>query len=109
MMLYYKYELVAFKKQEFTSFTFQIWDHYSDFVREDPRVLIRISLIDPLYFMPASSSFSVTLNFEPFVGAIQVSPSTGNSLSTIFQFLISYMQDEDLPLNTNIYCYQDVR
>jgi hypothetical protein len=58
--------------------------------------------------MPASSSFSVILNFEPFVGDIQVSPVIGNSLSTIFQFQITYMQDEDLPLNTNIYYYQDV-
>jgi hypothetical protein len=108
-LLYYNYDLVAFKKQEFTSFTFQIWDLYSDFLKDDPKVLIRISLIDPLYFMPASSSFSVTLNFEPFVGDIQVSPVIGNSLSTIFLFQITYMQDEDLPLNTYIYCYQDVR
>jgi hypothetical protein len=70
MTLYYNYDLVAFKKQEFTSFTFQIWDLFSDFHRDDPKVLIRISLIDPLYFMPASTSFSVTLNFEPIVGDI---------------------------------------
>jgi hypothetical protein len=84
MILYYKYDIVAFKKQEFTSFSFQIWDLFSQFLRDDPKILIRVTLIDPQYFVPASTSFPLTLNFEPFVGEIQVTPSAGTSLQTSF-------------------------
>jgi hypothetical protein len=70
MTLFYNYDLVAFKKQQFTSFTLQVWDLYSEFLREDPKILVRISLFDPLYFMPASSTFSITLNFYPIIGEL---------------------------------------
>jgi hypothetical protein len=39
--------------------------------------------------MLSSTSFTLNLNLEPFVGLIETVPGVGNSLSTLFQIKIN--------------------
>lgn len=50
----YDYEIVATKNFEYPSFVFTIWDLFDDFdFSISSQILIKVSLYDPLYFMPS--------------------------------------------------------
>jgi hypothetical protein len=82
IVLLYNLDIVATKRQSYTSFAIQLWDLYSDFTRDQTEVLLRVTFYDPQYFMPSFASKTVTLNFEPLPGTISITPISGNSLST---------------------------
>ena len=87
LILFYRFDLVATKSYRFTSFAFKIWDLFNDIVPSEQSLLLRISLYDPIYFMPLQSSYSLTINLPPWGGQIAISPVSGNSLAT--QFTVS--------------------
>lgn len=47
LTLFYKYDLVATKSYEFTSFSFKIWDFFDEFEGTDNEILLRVSMYDP--------------------------------------------------------------
>jgi hypothetical protein len=98
VVLLYNLEIVATKRQSYTSFAVKIWDLYNQFSRDQPDVLLRVTFYDPNYFTPSYSSQTITLNFEPIPGTISITPTSGNALSTIFNIELSDFVDEDLPL-----------
>ena len=108
LIVFYNLDIVATKKQNFTSFAFQIWDLFSEFQAGQPEILLRVSLYDPKYFLPSVSSVKVTVNFEPIPGAISVSPATGISLETQFTISADNFNDEDSPLSYRFFVYQSV-
>jgi hypothetical protein len=56
VVLLYNLEIVATKRQSYTSFTVKIWDLYNEFSRDQPDVLLRVTFYDPNYFTPSYSS-----------------------------------------------------
>jgi hypothetical protein len=68
LSIFYKLEIVATKKQNFTSFAFSIWDLFSEFESDSNEILLRVSLYDPLFFMPSISTAKILVNFEPVLG-----------------------------------------
>ena len=105
MSIFYKLEIVAAKKQNFTSFAFQIWDLFSAFEPDSNEVLIRVSLYDPKYFMPLISTAKINLNFEPLLGTIEITPTEGDSLDTVFTINVGNFYDEDAPLSYRFFYY----
>lgn len=71
----------------------------------DNEILVRISLYDPLYFMPSISTVKIEVNFEPVSGVIVVSPTSGYSLDTIFTIQALNYTDEDSPLSYRFFYY----
>ena len=105
LIIFYQLDIVATKKQNFTSFAFQIWDLFSDMESTDSEILLRISLYDPLYFMPSISTVRVDVNFEPVAGVIVVTPTSGYSLDTVFTIQAVNYTDEDAPLSYRFFSY----
>ena len=105
LALLYKLEVVATKKQSFTSFSFQIWDLFSDFERDSNEVILRVTLYDPRFLMPSLTNTIVRVNFPPIGGSVEVFPSEGYSLETEFLIRASNFQDEDSPLSYRFFYY----
>ena len=105
LSLFYKLEVVATKKQNFTSFAFQIWDLFSAFQDDSSEILVRVSLYDPEFFMPSVSTVRIDVNFEPLGGGLVVSPLFGSSLETDFTLTASNFLDGDSPLSYRFYYY----
>ena len=106
LILFYKLEIVATKRQNFTSFAFQIWDLFSAFESDSQEILLRVSLYDPKFFMPSISTAKVNINFEPLEGVLEVTPTEGESLETVFQIRALGFVDEDTPLSYRFYFYR---
>ena len=107
LSLFYKLEVVATKKQNFTSFSFQIWDLFSSFDYDSAEVLLRVSLYDPRFFMPSISTANINVNFEPLGGELVIAPASGYSLETDFVLSATGFFDEDSPLTYRFFYYQD--
>ena len=105
LIIFYKLDIVATKKQNFTSFAFQVWDLFSEFETDSNEILVRVSLYDPKFFMPSISTVKVLVNFEPSLGEILVSPASGVSLDTLFTIQASGFYDEDTPLSYRFFLY----
>jgi hypothetical protein len=107
-VLLYNLDIVATKRQSYTSFAVKIWDLYNEFTRDQPEVLLRVTFYDPNFFSPSYSSQKITLNFEPLPGTISITPTSGNSLSTFFNIQLSDFADDDLPLSYKFLFYLSV-
>jgi hypothetical protein len=66
---------------------------------------LRVSLYDPLFFMPSISTAKINVNFEPTIGEVIVNLIEGDSLDTIFTFIVEDFIDEDLPLIYRFFYY----
>lgn len=55
--------------------------------------------------MPSVSTAKVNVNFEPTIGTISLSPTTGYSLDTIFTIKLLNFEDDDFPLSYKFYFY----
>jgi hypothetical protein len=70
----YDLNVVATRAYAYPLFAFKIWDLFNDFNANIDTLLIRISLYNPLYYMPSQTSYTITINFEPVPGTISVLP-----------------------------------
>lgn len=58
-MILYKYEKVGLKVYEYSSFSFKIWDFFSDFDQDLPEFTLRVTLYDPYFYMPSENTFNL--------------------------------------------------
>ena len=95
-------------RQEFTKFSFKIWDLFSNFTADDPVAYIRISLYDPNFFMPSQSNYEVKINMPPLGGNITIVPASGFAISTDFTINVDGFVDEHVPITFKYIYYQSL-
>ncbi|KRX01334.1 Insulin-like growth factor binding protein, N-terminal [Pseudocohnilembus persalinus] len=98
-ILMYNSDKVAIKSFEYKKFSFRIWDLFNDFESGNYQITIKITCYNPYFSLPAISTFNLNLNEPPTNCYLQVTPSTGVSLSTIFTLSILNCEDDNQPLN----------
>jgi hypothetical protein len=95
MAFVYEANIIASKQFSATTFTFKVWELYSDFNYGQPSLLVRASLNDPTQILPSQASITLTLNFPPTIGNVTLVPTSGQAIATNFKITASGFTDPD--------------
>ncbi|KRX04545.1 Insulin-like growth factor binding protein, N-terminal [Pseudocohnilembus persalinus] len=98
-ILMYNSDKVAIKSFEYKKFSFRIWDLFNDFESGNYQITIKITCYNPYFSLPAISTFTLDLNEPPSNCFLQVTPTDGISISTLFSLSILNCEDDNLPLS----------
>ncbi|EAR81822.3 REJ domain protein, partial (macronuclear) [Tetrahymena thermophila SB210] len=101
----YNSDPVAAIKFDYFQIRFRIWDYFQNINPSNPTLQIRFSVYNPLFVMPSLSTISIQINIPPQNCVLNVSPSQGIALETIFQIQFLNCKDEDLPLTYQFFYY----
>jgi hypothetical protein len=77
MAFLYDGNIIATKQFSATTFTFKIWDLYSNFDPSNQELVIRASLADPSQLLPSQAQIEITINFPPVIGNFTIIPTSG--------------------------------